>query len=138
MPLGSARAHKVIRLEGIFQTVCGIAHATILGNGTTFFFWMSLDSLKETGMGWRWQANYRFLMQGSGIASRPQIPALHEMQGRVTKRESSDPLCVGSLALLVNDQANDPQRNHHSREHCEGRIHGYSFRSNRYETRCTP
>ena len=56
--------------------------------------------------------------------------------GRVTKRQYIGPLCgAGSLALFVNDQPNDPKRNHHACEHHEGRIHGYSFRSSRYETR---
>jgi len=62
------------------------------------------------------RANDKTMTWGSKSTSRHQIQTLHEIRGRVTKREYSGPLCGGSLALLVNDVTTDPKRNHHAYE----------------------
>jgi len=52
----------------------------------------------------------------TGSPSLLPIQMLHDVGDRALKRESTGPLCAGSLALFVNDQPTDPKRNHHAYE----------------------
>ncbi len=93
---------------------------TVVGSAVTLFHHVT-DTPGGGSIDWD-------MTWGSGSASQLQIQTLHELRGRVTKWESTGPLCDnGSLALLVHNQTNNQERDHHECEDYEGGIHGYSF-----------